>query len=693
MRKLLLSITVFLVGCFQLNAQAVPTGSLFAYYPFTGNFTIGSDSSGSSRNLPYAGGGIVKDRFLGFEKAVSFDGTSQYLSNINGGSVMLVTGNVISISFWYKTASTAYAGLIDNSRGPESYGIDNFGGNIRFLGGGNFSAPIFQADNQWHHIAFTKNGTKGIFYKDGVATDSTNSMTAISAPTGTVQFNIGRRNLGTNYFLGNLDDVAIYTRVLTAAEIAAIHNYNGGPLVIDNNFFASYPFTNGSMLDFSPNSNNLQNFFTDTITDRFSQLKNAMTFNAANHSNLVGYGTQGLSNGNSISISFWYKTTATIYAGIIDNSNGANSFGIDNYQGKFRFLGGGNFSASIFQPDGQWHHIVFTKNGTKGIFYKDGIAADSTNSMTMINLPAVGQDLTIGSRNLYNSGSGYYSNYFTGQLDDISIYANTLSPSQVNGIYHQGGYIPLGAIINPPNVAACPGVTYTLDVSSANAANYQWKKNGVNLINNSDYAGVNTGVLSIMNYNASLTGTYTVYYANTFTNNITPSTSGVFSMGTVPTITITSSNALLCAGQTSTITASGIGLYTEWSNGNINPWIVVSPTVSTVYTATITSSDGCTNTSSFTQSVSTCTGIKDQIKHDELFVYPVPAKDVLFIDVNSISDVVYVKLSDVTGRTVLYHETTDETKLEFNISQLMAGVYFLEAKTKGKIVTQKIIKE
>lgn len=693
MKKLLLSITALAFGCLQLNAQAVPTGSLFAYYPFTGNFTIGSDSSGNARNLPYAGAGIAKDRSLGFEKAVAFDGIGQYLSNINGGSVMLLTGNVISISFWYKTASTAYAGLIDNSRGPESYGIDNFGGNIRFLGGGNFSAPIFQADNQWHHIAFTKNGTKGIFYKDGIATDSTNSMTAISAPTGTVQFNIGRRNLGTNYFLGSLDDIAIYTRVLTASEISNIYNYNGGPLTIDNNFFASYPFTNGSMLDFSPNSNNLQNFFTDTIIDRFSVAKNAMIFNAANHSNLVGnYGTYRPNNGTSISISFWYKTTSTGYAGIIDNTNASNSFGIDNFGGNFRFLGGGNFSAPVFQPDGQWHHIVFTKNGTKGIFYKDGIAADSTNSMTAITAPNGSQEMTIGSRNLYNSGTGYYSNYFTGQLDDISIYENTLSPSQVDGMYHQGGYIPLGSIINPPNIAACPGVTYTLDVSSANAATYQWKKNGVNIADNSDYAGTSTGILSIMNYNASLTGTYTVYYANTFTNNITPSTSGIFSMGAVPTITIASSNTLLCAGQTSTITASGVGLYTEWNTGIINPWIVVSPTISTVYTATITSSDGCTNTSSFTQSVSTCTGIRDQAGESGISMYPNPSNGTVFIDLPSVSDTACAELTDMTGRVVL-QQNLGSAKEQLDLSALNNGIYFLSIKNKGQSSVQKIIKE
>ena len=185
------------------------------------------------------------------QTSVGFDDSTNYLVNINGGTALGISGNNMSMSFWYKTQSIAFAGFIDNTRATESYGIDNFGGNFRFLGGGNFSAPIFQPDGQWHHIVFTKNGSKGIFYKDGIATDSTNAMTIIAAATGTVQFNIGRRNNATSYFNGNMDDVALYTRVLTAVEILAIYNYNGGALVVNTNLFASYPFTNVSMLDFS----------------------------------------------------------------------------------------------------------------------------------------------------------------------------------------------------------------------------------------------------------------------------------------------------------------------------------------------------------------------------------------------------------------------------------------------------------
>jgi len=101
-----------------------------------------------------------------------------------------------------------------------------------FLGGGDFSAPIFNADNQWHHIVFVKNGSKGIFYKDGLPTDSTNTMTNITATTGTQQFNVGRRNTFANYYTGSMDDIAIFPMALSAAEVNNIYHYNNYQTVV-----------------------------------------------------------------------------------------------------------------------------------------------------------------------------------------------------------------------------------------------------------------------------------------------------------------------------------------------------------------------------------------------------------------------------------------------------------------------------
>ncbi|MVM29935.1 hypothetical protein GO755_07820 [Spirosoma sp. HMF4905] len=63
-----------------------------------------------------------------------------------------------------------------------------------------------------------------------------------------------------------------------------------------------------------------------------------------------------------------------------------------------------------------------------------------------------------------------------------------------------------------------------------------------------------------------------------------------------------SGNVNLCAGQSTTLTASG-GVGYQWSTGQSGASLVVSPTLSTVYSVTVTNESGCKATKSSTVSV------------------------------------------------------------------------------------------
>jgi hypothetical protein len=84
------------------------------------------------------------------------------------------------------------------------------------------SSPFKVTDTNWHHLAVTKTNTTVFFYLDGTAYSS-GSFGA------TFVFNTeaaigGRADLQGGSFLGMIDDVAIYNRVLTNSEIQAIYN-------------------------------------------------------------------------------------------------------------------------------------------------------------------------------------------------------------------------------------------------------------------------------------------------------------------------------------------------------------------------------------------------------------------------------------------------------------------------------------
>ena len=76
--------------------------------------------------------------------------------------------------------------------------------------------------NTWNHVAGTFNGTQLILYVNGVASPPTAS-TAAPLATNTAELHIGK-DYGANVFTGNIDDVRVYNRVLSAAEITDLVN-------------------------------------------------------------------------------------------------------------------------------------------------------------------------------------------------------------------------------------------------------------------------------------------------------------------------------------------------------------------------------------------------------------------------------------------------------------------------------------
>ena len=79
------------------------------------------------------------------------------------------------------------------------------------------------APNTWYHVAVTNVGKTATLYLDGTAVGS--NTVAINTPANT-QFYIGRipGSLGDPRQLnGEVDEVAVYNRALTASEIQAIY--------------------------------------------------------------------------------------------------------------------------------------------------------------------------------------------------------------------------------------------------------------------------------------------------------------------------------------------------------------------------------------------------------------------------------------------------------------------------------------
>lgn len=159
----------------------------------------------------------------------------------------------------------------------------------------------------------------------------------------------------------------------------------------------------------------------------------------------------------------------------------------------------------------------------------------------------------------------------------------------------------------------------------------------------------------------------------------------------LPSVNASTSNTLLCLGQTATLTASGALTYT-WNPGGAGSSIAVSPTVTSTYTITGTNASGCTNTSVFTQSVSPCTGIfvSSANIENEINIYPNPFSTT-FIVTTRVNENALIEIYNSLG-SIIYSTEIENVKTEIDLSNQSSGIYFVIIKTENNSITKKIIK-
>ena len=174
------------------------------------------------------------------DTAVSFDGVDDY------GSIPRTVADDFSIEFWFRSTQgigsddrwSDGAGLVDGSvdGNADDFGISLKSDGVVATGTGNGpdsaadtvldSAHGGFNDGRWHHVVVTRIKLFGdlVLYVDGVeeghVSASTRSLDA------SADFTLGRIRSGGNYFRGSIDELAIYSTVLSADQVAA--HYRAG---------------------------------------------------------------------------------------------------------------------------------------------------------------------------------------------------------------------------------------------------------------------------------------------------------------------------------------------------------------------------------------------------------------------------------------------------------------------------------
>ena len=213
---------------FEKNVTSNSSGAVRDY---SGNENNGTLGGGASASMP-AWNAAAR---IG-HGAYGFDGSNDFIEVSDNATLDFTTQ--LTITAWIKQNSTIANGyrLVDKITAGTADGfmLDTYGAGsgrrLRLCGATCVASTTDYALNSWQHVAMVFNGSTATFYLNGTATGSS-SFSTISANA--LSLRIGRPHAGcggtcglTEYFSGLVQEVQLYNRSLSAAQVLALYQNN-----------------------------------------------------------------------------------------------------------------------------------------------------------------------------------------------------------------------------------------------------------------------------------------------------------------------------------------------------------------------------------------------------------------------------------------------------------------------------------
>lgn len=203
----------------ELNETSIMDG-LVAYYTMD-NLNLIDNSGNNNNGINY--GATLATGISG--NALSFNGTSNYIDC--GNITSLNSLSEITVSCWvYSTNFAQDAMLVMKNMVNTVWEMYlEVPANVwKWRGGGTGNNMTYSlpSNNNWHHLLVTQSGINAIMYMNG---NAVKANTADALGTSSNPVNIGRfaDSGGSYYFNGLIDEVRIYNRALSAAEVKQLY--------------------------------------------------------------------------------------------------------------------------------------------------------------------------------------------------------------------------------------------------------------------------------------------------------------------------------------------------------------------------------------------------------------------------------------------------------------------------------------
>jgi hypothetical protein len=299
--------------------------------------------------------------------------------------------------------------------------------------------------NSWTHLAATYDGTTLAFYVNGtrVGTLATTTYAVNASP---VAFEIGAEYFNgarTSFFIGSIDEVALYNTALSAAQIRTHYNsgrcYKDGVLADSPTGYWRLGESSGATAADGIRGRHGTYVGSPTLaaTGALNGDSNtAITLNGASQYVSVPY--DSALNPSQVTVEAWAKPTGgagtarTVVASQDTNKGYLLGIGTDN---KWRFTVGTGAATTVVTGStvtlNSWAHVVGTYDGSTATLYVDGVSAGTASGTVSVNTT---RPLGIGA----TDAGGSWAGYFPGSLDEVALYTSALSQTRVQAHYLLG---------------------------------------------------------------------------------------------------------------------------------------------------------------------------------------------------------------------------------------------------------------
>ncbi|MES2680855.1 MAG: T9SS type A sorting domain-containing protein [Bacteroidota bacterium] len=153
-----------------------------------------------------------------------------------------------------------------------------------------------------------------------------------------------------------------------------------------------------------------------------------------------------------------------------------------------------------------------------------------------------------------------------------------------------------------------------------------------------------------------------------------------------PTVNVTSTSPVACVGEAVALAANGANSYL-WSNGAQSNVILVTPSITTVFTVTGVALNSCTASANITQVISECTGILEQ-SWDALKIFPNPGNGFFYV---TSTEAMEVRIVNEQGAVVRQLVLNGENGYSLCIADLSEGLYVVTGIGNKSIVARRLV--